>query len=258
MKKQNGITLIALVITIIVLLILAGVSISAVMGENGIATKAKESAKKTEEAKKEEEEDLDEVEDYLNDASPELNEYGFYFDQLYVVTITENEEEIELAIIFHEDGAYETFVNAPDFVPGYLMFKEAFPAGNINYEEFVENGIISNNGETLKMGEGSLNVAFERTHGIYLGKKYECSYIEETGEETIMTVVFNEDGTAKLTGKIMADGDVVNTRETEHTDLTYDANGYAVLNIDGDLMAQVSPDGTAIYMNGIEGIFVKK
>ena len=46
MKKQiktpNAITLIALVITIIVLIILAGISISLLFGENGIITKAKE------------------------------------------------------------------------------------------------------------------------------------------------------------------------------------------------------------------------
>ena len=40
MKKQKGITLIALVITIIVLLILAGVSINLVIGENGILKQA--------------------------------------------------------------------------------------------------------------------------------------------------------------------------------------------------------------------------
>ena len=40
MKNQNGITLVALVITIIVLLILAGVSISLVMGNNGVLTQA--------------------------------------------------------------------------------------------------------------------------------------------------------------------------------------------------------------------------
>lgn len=44
MKKQKGITLIALVITIIVLLILAGVSINLVIGENGILEKAKNAA----------------------------------------------------------------------------------------------------------------------------------------------------------------------------------------------------------------------
>ena len=47
MKKQNlrknsGITLIALVLTIVVLLILAGVSISAVFGRNGIIDKTNE------------------------------------------------------------------------------------------------------------------------------------------------------------------------------------------------------------------------
>ena len=46
-KNQNGITLIALVITIIVLLILAGVSISSIMRESGIASKAKQSKMET-------------------------------------------------------------------------------------------------------------------------------------------------------------------------------------------------------------------
>ncbi len=40
MKNQKGITLVALVITIIVLLILAGVSISLVVGQNGVLTQA--------------------------------------------------------------------------------------------------------------------------------------------------------------------------------------------------------------------------
>ena len=49
-KKENGITLIALVITIIVLLILAGVAISMLSGENGILKKATEAKTKTDEA----------------------------------------------------------------------------------------------------------------------------------------------------------------------------------------------------------------
>ena len=40
-KQARGITLIALVVTIIVLLILAGVTISLVIGQNGIVGKAK-------------------------------------------------------------------------------------------------------------------------------------------------------------------------------------------------------------------------
>ena len=46
LKKQGGITLIALVITIIVLLILAGVSISMLTGDNGIITQAQKAKRK--------------------------------------------------------------------------------------------------------------------------------------------------------------------------------------------------------------------
>ena len=45
--KNKGITLIALVITIIVLLILAGISIAMLTGENGILTKADEAKRET-------------------------------------------------------------------------------------------------------------------------------------------------------------------------------------------------------------------
>ncbi len=47
MKDQKGITLIALVITIIVLLILAGVSIAMLTGDNGILTKAGTASQKS-------------------------------------------------------------------------------------------------------------------------------------------------------------------------------------------------------------------
>lgn len=50
MKNQKGITLIALVITIIVLLILAGVSIAMLTGENGLLTKASTAGTETKKA----------------------------------------------------------------------------------------------------------------------------------------------------------------------------------------------------------------
>ena len=49
-KQTKGITLIALVITIIVLLILAGVTIATLTGENGILTRASDAAERTERA----------------------------------------------------------------------------------------------------------------------------------------------------------------------------------------------------------------
>lgn len=46
MKKENGITLVALVVTIIVLLILAGVSLSMVFNQGGIFNRAQNAANK--------------------------------------------------------------------------------------------------------------------------------------------------------------------------------------------------------------------
>ena len=53
-KEMKGITLVALVVTIVVLLILAGVSINLVLGNNGIIIKAKKAEEKTAEAQEKE------------------------------------------------------------------------------------------------------------------------------------------------------------------------------------------------------------
>ena len=66
-RNTKGITLIALVVTVIVLIILAGVSISLVLGENGIVNKAKKAKENTELAKTEEE-------TMLNDLAKQIEE----------------------------------------------------------------------------------------------------------------------------------------------------------------------------------------
>ena len=49
-KQEKGITLIALVVTIVVLLILAGVSVNALFGNSGIIEKAKDAQNKMDQA----------------------------------------------------------------------------------------------------------------------------------------------------------------------------------------------------------------
>ena len=65
MMKEKGITLIALVITIIVLLILSGVSIAMLTGNNGILTQAQRAKEATEAAAKVENSALSSLEDYM-------------------------------------------------------------------------------------------------------------------------------------------------------------------------------------------------
>ena len=73
LKNKNGITLIALVVTIIVLIILAAVSISLILGENGIITKSRDAARRTEEARLNEEVQLNEAVEYLENLGGSSN-----------------------------------------------------------------------------------------------------------------------------------------------------------------------------------------
>ena len=70
-KEINGITLIALVVTIIVLLILSAIAINLTIGNNGIIKRAQDSTQKWEEATANEQNELNEVanfmDKYLND-----------------------------------------------------------------------------------------------------------------------------------------------------------------------------------------------
>ena len=72
-KKERGITLIALVVTIIVLIILAGVSINLVFGNLGIVTKAKEAKRMQEQAELNEQIALGKL---SNEIDKEINETG--------------------------------------------------------------------------------------------------------------------------------------------------------------------------------------
>ncbi len=68
LKKQKGITLVALVVTMVVLLILAGVSINLVLGDNGIVKKAQEAQTKSAEASQNDLTSMDELAKELEDA----------------------------------------------------------------------------------------------------------------------------------------------------------------------------------------------
>ena len=67
LKNKNGITLIALVITIIVLLILAGISITMLAGDNSILQRAADAKERTEEAQATEQARIDEYADVIDE-----------------------------------------------------------------------------------------------------------------------------------------------------------------------------------------------
>ena len=112
-KKANGVTLIALVVTVIVLLILAGVTISTLFSDSGIVRKAQEAANKTQEAINREQSELNQLYDDLFDA---LNNMGGGSG-----TTPEPEPEPELPA----DGSFseEKGVNTPNLGEGMTPIK---------------------------------------------------------------------------------------------------------------------------------------
>ena len=85
MRNQKGITLIALVITIIVLLILAGVSIAMLTGQNGILNQATNAKDETAEA-----EVVERINMELNAIYADVLRGGVTFDDDYVAKINTN------------------------------------------------------------------------------------------------------------------------------------------------------------------------
>ncbi len=149
MRNQRGITLIALVITIIVLLILAGVSIAMLTGENGILTKATDAKAKSAEAEAEEALKLALSEILANKLDPtyagdedvinEANIKKLVTDNNNNVTVTE---------------ATETEAN--DTVPAYFTVKLQL-GNNSVYTRYVEteSGKVSTSVPTASVESGS-------------------------------------------------------------------------------------------------------
>ena len=71
-KQEKGITLIALVVTIVVLLILAGVSLNLVIGNDGIMKRAKEAKNRYAEAQTNEEKQLNELANGIDEMETEI------------------------------------------------------------------------------------------------------------------------------------------------------------------------------------------
>ena len=113
LNGHHGITLIALVITIIVLLILAGVTIATLTGENGILTQAETAKKATEEAEKEEQENLQKAAEsiggatQINDQTPGVLEGEGTEANPYKIQSIE-----DLVVFAHEVTNGRTFVKA--------------------------------------------------------------------------------------------------------------------------------------------------
>ena len=127
---MHGITLIALVVTIVVLLILAGITISLVFSENGIIAKAREAANKTNEAIINEQAQMNDVTAAMENM---LNGTG--------ESTTPEEPEIP-------DGWDDTKVDAVESADNVVVpVPKGYTASKVTGETTVEDGFVIYEGE---------------------------------------------------------------------------------------------------------------
>ena len=224
-RKEQGITLIALVITIIVLLILAGVSIAMLTGENGILSQAQRAKSETENAQAEEENILSNYESVLNSYSGENTEFIDDLGNKVVVPagfkVVNPEDNVEDGIVIedvtHVATAGSQFVWIPvgenikksdgttfDIILGRYVFNED---GFINTElsQKEPDGQLRQNLTTsYYCTEGLKNSETNNTHskdivsfissvndngGYYIGRYEARTEIERSSREDLLTQI---------------------------------------------------------------------
>ena len=186
--KQKGITLIALVITIIVLLILAGVSIATLTGQNGILTRANDAKEQTEIASEKEQVELAAAAALADARGGEIQqgvleeELGKYFKagnyevepgtnedgtEGYVVTITENDENGRKYFV-DKDG------NVLDGEGEVTLPTTGKTDGSFDAEKGVNTPKLGNDMELVVYDEETQEWVKDETNSAY-------SYKEQTG-----------------------------------------------------------------------------
>ena len=153
MKRNKGITLIALVVTIVVLLILAGISISMLGGENGIITKAQEAKEENRGGTVEERRDLWKA-NQKSDESTNSNT-AQTLDELLEDLENEGLLTSEEVTIIKDVGVITIGSHVIDFTDGEIDWSKMAPGlyetGTRNmiksWDELIEDGdlIIENN-----------------------------------------------------------------------------------------------------------------
>ena len=193
-RNSKGITLIALVITIIVLLILAGVSLSLVMGNEGILGKATNAVDKTEKAA---------VEEELNLAIADLRLWAVReeekFDKNYITeNLPKKLEDCSCELIEDEiEGEYKNYIFTVD--ENYVVKIESIAGGvkpEITAEVLTKDRVLE--GEVVEIqvcatiSEG--NVTIQVPENMILKSK-----ITETETEKVYVYTTNKNGNYVLT-----------------------------------------------------------
>ena len=138
---ENGITLIALIVTIVILLILAGVTLNAVFSDNGIIKRARDAQTKTDQGVQKDLEPMGELEDLINKNSGENKEEKAVKISTLVGTVVDKNTK-----------AVDAYGNKITIPKGFKVLPHGTEAGSATYTysgdniPAVQDGIVIENG----------------------------------------------------------------------------------------------------------------
>ena len=178
LKNFRGITLIALVVTIVILLILSGIAIATLTGDNGILTRASDAAEKTREAEEEELRKITALEASTNLENKEYTDSNgetAIIPAGFAVSQVEGENTVEDGLVIIDRNGNE-FVWVP--INNYDDFRrrQGYANGNLqditNYGEADENGINIYRDETSTTKKEAQNMyaSVKKNKGFYIGR----------------------------------------------------------------------------------------
>lgn len=232
LKNKKGITLIALVVTIVVLLILAGVSVSVVTDKNGIIQNSQETKEQTRAAMVEKERDLWKLEGQIYQSDSEKETLEKVLERLEKEnTITKEEKqailetgEVTIAgkTIIFIDGTIVACGNEENSADGSFLGNTSIKRGDIEQINIITalNGHDANDEKTWDISE--------RKNGRYL------AWYEDKDNNNFWEVTIAGNGRVKLNksakllfkalgtyaGKIEMNG-IENLDTSEVTDMSY-------------------------------------
>ena len=152
LKNKKGITLVALVVTIVVLLILAGVSINLVLGNNGIIAKAKEAQRKSAEASQN---DLKGMNGLVSEMEGALAGNGNNGEETHIPEITIGEAKV----VANSDGTGSAITDAASVYLGntlYITFAHSITGGTTVVDKTIPYAVTKNGTYTFTV-TGTVN-----------------------------------------------------------------------------------------------------
>ena len=250
--KSNGITLIALVITIVVLLILAGVSIAMLTGNNGILTQAKLAKENTDLAKEEEKNKLSNNNEYINEQTGNAVPGK-------IVTETKKDNYVD------SEGNQATI--PAGFTVSKIPGEEKVAEGLVIYD--IPEADIENVDWTTKNEDGAYNVQTLYNQFVWIPVQSEDEYQREfnypsryhisdswpTLEITPENSTFTDIG--YLPSKIRPEVDTSETSEIAERSAVLKYNGFYISRYEAgkENLKVVSKQNTIVYVNETQESF---